>query len=210
MKRFLMGAALCAALALPSAAQEKAEKAAEKASEKAPAAMHANPAASGMGAVYKNISGTLVKAAEKMPEEKYSFKPTPEVRSYGQIIAHVADAQNFLCQKSKGVEGTYSDAVEKGKTSKADLIAALKEANAGCESVFAQSDADLAKPTKLFGMDMNRFAAATIVVGHAYEHYGNMVTYLRINGIVPPSSENQGPPPKKDEKKDEKKAEEKK
>ena len=197
MKRFLVAAALCAAVALPSAAQEKA-------ADKAPAA-HANPAGMGMGAIYKNISGTLVKAAEKMPEEKYSFKPTPEVRSYGQLLAHVADAQNYLCKVTTGEQSAYSPDVEKGKTSKADIVAALKESNAACAKVFAQSDAELAKPIKLFGMDMNRYAAATIIVGHAYEHYGNAVTYLRINGIVPPSSESQGAPPKKDEKKPEEK-----
>src|SRR4051794_39492152 len=124
MTRVLMGAALCAALALPAAAQNKGDKPADKAADKAPAAAHANPAGSGMGAIYKNISGTLVKAAEKMPEEKYSFKPTPEVRSYGQIVAHVADAQHFLCKMAMGEQQAYSPDVEQGKTSKADLIAA--------------------------------------------------------------------------------------
>ena len=169
------------ALALPLAAEDKP----------------ANPAGAGMGAIYKNISETLAKAAEKMPEDKYSFKPTPEVRSFGQLVAHVADAQNFMCKMAVGEQGAYSDAVEKGKTAKADLVAALKESSAGCAKVFAQSHEDLAKPQKIFGMDMNRYAVASIVLGHAYEHYGNMVTYLRINKIVPPSSEQrQAPAPK--------------
>ena len=171
------------------------------AAEDAPSpAAGANPAAKGIGAIYGNIKDTLAKAAEKMPEESYSFKPTPEVRSFGQVVAHVADAQNFFCKMATGEAGSYSDAVEKGKTTKADLVAALKESSAGCAKVFAQSDAELSKPLKLFGMDANRFAVATLVVGHDFEHYGNMVTYLRMKGIVPPSSEpRQAPPPKKEE-----------
>jgi uncharacterized damage-inducible protein DinB len=170
------------------------------AAEDAPSPAAANPAAKGIGAMYANIKDTLAKAAEKMPEESYSFKATPEVRSFGQIVAHVADSQNFFCKMAMGEAGSYSDAVEKGKTAKADLVAALKESSAGCAKVFAQSDAELAKPLKLFGMDANRFTVATLLVGHDFEHYGNMVTYLRMKGIVPPSSEPRQPPaPKKEE-----------
>ena len=167
------------------------------------AAAPANPAGAGMGAVYNNIKDTLAKAAEKMPEEKFSYKPTPEVRSFGQIVGHVADAQHMICKMAMGIETQYSPDVEKGKTTKADLVAALKESSEACTKVFQQSNEDLAKPVKLFGMEMNRYAAATVVVGHAFEHYGNLVTYLRMNGIVPPSSEPRQPPA-------EKKAEEKK
>jgi uncharacterized damage-inducible protein DinB len=168
------------------------------------AAAPANPAGAGMAAVYSNIQGTLAKAAEKMPEENYSFKPTPEVRSFGQIVGHVADAQNMICKMAMGEQAAYSPDVEKGKTSKADLVAALKESSERCAKVFQQSNDDLAKPVKLFGMDMNRYAAATVVVGHAFEHYGNLVTYMRIKGIVPPTSEpRQAPPAKEGEKKDE-------
>lgn len=189
IRRILLASSL--SLALPLVAAD------------APKAAPANPAGAGMGAVYANISGNLVKAAEKMPEEKYSFKPTPEVRSFGQILGHVADAQHMICKMAMGVETAYSPDVEKGKTSKADLVAAVKESSEACTKVFEQSNEDLAKPVKLFGMDMNRYAAATIVVGHAFEHYGNLVTYLRINGIVPPSSEPRHPPSDKTEKKDE-------
>jgi hypothetical protein len=194
--------ALAAALAAPCAAQEKkADKPAEKAAASKPAAAMANPAAGGMGAIYGYISETVVKAAEKMPEEKWSFKPTPEVRSFGEVVAHVADAQNFLCPTAMGNPKSYSPDVEKGKTSKADIIGALKESNAACAKVFAQSDAEMAKPQSLFGRPGNRFSAATIVVGHAFEHYGNLVTYLRMNSIVPPSSEPPPAAPKTEEKK---------
>jgi len=187
MKRFLIVSCLSLAAALPLAAEDK------------PAAP--TTVSGGMAMMYGNIKTTLVKAAEKMPEENYSFKPTPEVRSFGQIVGHVADAQHFICKMAMGQEGAYSPDVEKGKTSKADLIAALKESSAGCDAVFKQSEADLAKPMKLFGMDANRAAAATLVIGHAFEHYGNMVTYLRLKGIVPPSSEpRQAPKPEEPKK----------
>jgi uncharacterized damage-inducible protein DinB len=188
-RRLALALSLSALLAGPIAAEDTPSPAAA-----------ANPGAKGIGAIYGNIKDTLVKAAEKMPEESYSFKPTPEVRSFGQIVAHVADAQHFLCKTAMGETAPYSPDVEKGKTAKADLIAALKESSAGCDAVFKQSDADLAKPAKLFGMDANRFAVATVVVGHAFEHYGNMVTYLRMKGIVPPSSEPRATPvPKKED-----------
>jgi uncharacterized damage-inducible protein DinB len=191
-RRFVTALAASAVLALPLAAQDKG-------------AAPANPAAAGMGAVYGNVSGNLLKAAEKMPEDKYGFKPTPEVRSFGQLVAHVADAQNYMCKMAMGEGGSYSDAVEKGKTSKADLVAALKASSEGCGKVFGQSNDELSKQVKMFGMDLNRYAVSSIIIGHAFEHYGNMVTYMRINGLVPPSSERQGPPPAKKEepKKDE-------
>jgi uncharacterized damage-inducible protein DinB len=173
-------------LAYPLAADDKA-------AEKPAAAATANPGAAGIGGVYGFVGSTLVRAAEKMPEESYSFKPSPDVRSFGQLVAHVVDAQSFICKTAMGDTAAYSDETEKGKTSKADLVAALKASNAACQGVFKQTDADLAKPVKMFGMSMNRFGAATIVVGHAYEHYGNMVTYMRMKGLVPPSSEQ--PPP---------------
>jgi uncharacterized damage-inducible protein DinB len=189
MRRIILASSL--SLALPLFAAD------------APKAAPANPAGAGMGAVYNNIQGNLLKAAEKMPEADFSFKPTPEVRSFGQIVGHVADAQNMICKMAMGVQASYSPDVEKGKTSKADLVAALKESSENCAKVFQQSNEELSKPVKLFGTDMNRYAAATVIVGHAFEHYGNLVTYMRIKGLVPPSSEPRTPPA-------EKKAEEKK
>src|SRR5262249_34590908 len=124
IRRILLASSL--SLALPLAAAD---------APKAPA----NPAGAGMGAVYANISDTLVKAAEKMPEENYGFKPTPEVRSFGEIMGHVSDAQHMICKMAMGQEAQYSPDVEKGKTAKADLVAALKESSATCAKVFQQS-----------------------------------------------------------------------
>ena len=72
---------------------------------------------------------------------------------------------------------------------KAELVAALKDSFAYMDRAFALGDAAVAAPVKLFGMDTNKFAVVGLAIGHTWEHYGNMVTYMRIKGIVPPSSE---------------------
>jgi uncharacterized damage-inducible protein DinB len=123
-----------------------------------------------------------------MPEENYAFKASPDVRSFGQLVGHVADANFMFAAMAAGEKPTPRE-IEKTKTSKADLVAALKESFAAADKAFGMSDADLATATKLFGADTNRYAVVGLLIGHDWEHYGNMVTYMRIKGIVPPSSE---------------------
>jgi uncharacterized damage-inducible protein DinB len=130
-----------------------------------------------------------VAAAEKMPEENYSFKPTPDVRSFGQIVGHVADSQYFFCALATG-EPPQQKNIEKTKTSKADLVAALKEAVGYCQKAYAgMTDAQGAQMTKLMNFDMAKLTVLSVNTAHMDEHYGNLVTYLRLKGIVPPSSE---------------------
>ncbi len=179
---------LSAALALPAAAQGPGISPAMS----APAA---NAAVAGLKMPWNRVKDILVRAAEKMPEENYAFKPSPDVRSFGQIVGHVADA-NFMFAAMAAGEKPAPREIEKTKTSKADLVAALKESVAACDKVFAMSDADLATSMKLFGAETNRFAVVGLIVGHDFEHYGNMVTYMRIKGLVPPSSEPRSEAPK--------------
>src|SRR5947209_1805850 len=103
------------------------------------AALHAqNPLTAEAKAAYQPISSNLLKAAEKMPESEYGFKPTPDVRTFGQLIAHVAEAQKAICGVAKG-EPMRRDAI--AKTAKADLIEALKASNEYCNAVYsAMSD----------------------------------------------------------------------
>jgi uncharacterized damage-inducible protein DinB len=183
-----LSAAMLAFLALPVSAQDA------KPPAPAPtAAPIANPAVSGLKMPWSRVKDIAVRAAEKMPEEFYGFQPTPEVRTFGQLVGHLADSNVMLCSMALG-EKKEPWTVEKTKTSKADLVAALKESIAVCDRVFAQGDADLAKEMKLFGVDTTRFALVGLIIGHEFEHYGNMVTYMRIKGLVPPSSE--APPAK--------------
>jgi uncharacterized damage-inducible protein DinB len=140
-------------------------------------------------AMWDGVKNNVVRAAEKMPEENYAFKPVPEVRSFGQLIGHVADAQFMLCAIAKG-EKRAPAGVEKSKTTKADLVASLKESVAYCDAVYAEMTGAKATETiKMFGRDRTRLGALLMNTSHSNEHYGNIVTYMRIKGLVPPSSE---------------------
>ena len=134
------------------------------------------------------VGGYIVRSAEEMPEADFAFKPTPEVRSFGQILGHVADANNLFCSALLG-QANPSPGIEKGKTSKADLVAALKASYEYCGRAYATSDADAGTMVKMFGHEHSRFSALLGNTTHNWEHYGNLVTYLRLKGMVPPSSQ---------------------
>src|SRR5271154_6674640 len=101
----------------------------------APAAPPANPITASEKGVYSFVSSAVIGAAQKMPEENYTFKPTPEVRSFGQLVGHVADASYLFCSQASG-EANPMKNVEKTKTSKADLVSAIKDAVAYCNRSF--------------------------------------------------------------------------
>jgi hypothetical protein len=92
-----------------------------------PAAPPANPITVSEKGLYSFISKAVIDAAQKMPEENYGFKPTPEVRSFGQLVGHVADASYMFCSQAVG-EANPNKNIEKTKTSKADLVPAVKDA----------------------------------------------------------------------------------
>jgi uncharacterized damage-inducible protein DinB len=149
----------------------------------------ANPISASQNKMYTMLSSVVIAAAEKMPEEHYSFKPTPEVRSFGQLVGHLADSQYFFCSSTAG-EPKPPGGVEKSKTSKGELVAALKEAVAYCSKTYAgMTDAKGSEMMKMMNMDFAKLTVLSANTAHDYEHYGNMVTYLRLKGIVPPSSE---------------------
>jgi len=138
---------------------------------------------------YTRMKTILVSSAEKMPEENYNFKPTDAVRSYGQIVGHLADAQYNFCSMALG-ETNPGLKIEETKTTKADLVAALKGALAYCDKAYdGATDASGTQTVKLFGMDMPKFGVLNINNAHDMEHYGNLVTYMRLKNIVPPTSE---------------------
>jgi uncharacterized damage-inducible protein DinB len=185
---------LVVCLLLPAAASLAQEKPA------APAQPNPNPLSTWNKVAYSRVKDILLRSAEKMPEENYSFKPVDTVRSYGQIIGHVADAQYLFCSIALG-EQNPGLKIEQTKTTKADLIAALNTAFVYCDKAYdGMTDASAAQMIKLFGNDAPRLAALTVNNMHDLEHYGNLVTYMRLKGIVPPSSEQppqaQAPPKK--------------
>jgi uncharacterized damage-inducible protein DinB len=137
---------------------------------------------------YTTIKGFVIRAAEKMPEANYSFKPAPEVRAFGQIVGHIADDQYFFCS---GVKGESKETqIEKTVKTKAELVANLKEAFAYCDAVYdGFTDAHAADKIKTFVGERTKLSMLNFNYAHTYEHYGNIVTYMRIKGLVPPSSE---------------------
>lgn len=160
-----------------------------------------NPISAFTKRVYGFQKDILLRSAEKMPEENYSFRPTEEIRSYGQIVGHLADAQYLFCSAAL-TEKNPEPKIEQTKTSKEDLIAALKSAFAYCDKAYdAMTDASGGQIVKLFGTDTPRLGALNFNNVHNMEHYGNLVTYMRIKKIVPPTSERTSPPPAPPQKK---------
>lgn len=148
-----------------------------------------DPLSAGNKVLYNIVKGNLLKAADKMPEENYSFKATPDVRSFGQIIGHVADAQYLFCSPVLG-EKNPAPGVEKSKTTKAELVQALKDAFAYCDKAYdGLTDTQAAQTVKFFGRDQPKLTVLSFNSAHNDEHYGNLVTYMRLKGLVPPSSE---------------------
>ena len=123
---------------------------------------------------FSEVADWISKAADMVPAEKYNYKPLDTVRSFGQIVAHVADASNFFCARGAGENVKYSDAIEKGGTDKATLVPKLKQAFEKCEAAYSSSNA--------------QFAPLISNLGHTSLHYGNIITYMRLMGMKPPST----------------------
>jgi len=146
-----------------------------------------NPMSTEAKQAYTGVKNNLTKMAEKMPEEHYAFKPVPEIRTFGQLVAHVADAQLRNCSAAKGspMQGNAAS-----KTSKADLVAALKASFEVCDSAFeGLTDASAAEMVTSPRGQRSRLGILTGNTTHSNEEYGYMAVYLRLKGIVPPSSE---------------------
>jgi uncharacterized damage-inducible protein DinB len=145
--------------------------------------------AGGAKAYQNQVKGVIQRSAEKMPDDQYSFKPTPDVRSFGQVIGHVADAQYTFCSAALG-EKNPAPGIEKSKQTKAELVSALQEAFAYCDKAYsALTDANAGEAVKFGNGERSRLNVLSFSTMHNFEHYGNLVTYMRLKGIVPPSSE---------------------
>jgi len=180
MKRVLSFAIVCILASAPVFAQGGA-------------AAQANPLTQGGKGAYDAVKGYISKAADQMPESLYGFKATPDVRSFGQLLAHVADANYMICGAAASEKAPGGD-VEKTQTTKAGIVAGLAASFAYCDKVWAATtDASAATPVKMpFGPAMPRLSALSFNTSHDFEHYGNIVTYMRLNKMVPPSSQGQG------------------
>lgn len=141
--------------------------------------------------VWQMSAANVLKSAEMLPEADYSFKPVATVRSFGDLFGHVAGSEYMFCAAALGEAPKAEDDIEKSVKTKDGLIAALKAAAAYCDRAYAMTDAQAAGMTKLFGGDQSKYFALMLNAAHVDEHYGNLVTYLRIKGMVPPSSQPQ-------------------
>jgi uncharacterized damage-inducible protein DinB len=109
-----------------------------------------------------------------VPADKYNYKPIDTVRTFGQLIAHITDSYNYFCAHGVGNKVQYTDAVEKAGTDKDTLLPKLKEAVGKCNAAYGSSNA--------------QFRPLFSNLGHTNLHYGNIITYLRMMGLKPPSS----------------------
>lgn len=154
-----------------------------------------NPVSNSIRSEWKTVERYIKESGTDMDEANYSFKPVDSVRSFGAILAHVAGANYVFCSAAKGEKTPHAeDEFEKSATTKAQIVKALNDSLAYCDAVYdAATDAKLADMVNPpFGTQKVTRASALIGnVGHVNEHYGNLVTYFRIKGLVPPSSRRQ-------------------
>ncbi|MCM2314524.1 MAG: DinB family protein [Thermoanaerobaculia bacterium] len=165
--------------------------AAVSAKEQAPAtaAPGANPISTHNNFTYRMLQKIVLGAAEKTPEGNYGFKPRETVRSFGQIVGHMADAQYTFCSVARREKNPRLN-IEGTKATKADLIAALKDAFSYCDKAYVgMTDASAAETVKFGGADAPILGVLTMNQVHTTEHYGNLVTYMRMIDLVPPTSD---------------------
>lgn len=120
------------------------------------------------------VHAAVARSADLVPADKYTYKPAAMVRTFGQIVAHIADSYVWYCTRASGRQVEWSDAIEKGKTDKATVTEKLKETMALCSAAYMNSGSHV-------GSLLNN-------VAHTNLHYGNVITYLRMMGLVPPTS----------------------
>ena len=140
--------------------------------------------------LFNQISQLVMRSADKIPENLWSYRATPEVRTIGQLFAHIADASNHICAMASG--GKRLDiSIEQTATTRDAIIVALHREFTGCEAVYSSMTPEQTRELIDIGGGVmrTRIQEMDYEVAHTWEHYGNLVTYMRLNKIVPPSSE---------------------
>ncbi|MBV9760058.1 MAG: DinB family protein [Acidobacteriaceae bacterium] len=137
-------------------------------------------------AAYNSVKNNLLKSADKMPEENYAFKPMPEMRSFAEVLGHVASAQMHACGAALGEQKTAGGE----DTSKATVMAALNAAFSECDRAYdALTDANASETIKTGRGERSRAGMLAGNIAHDNEQYGILSVYLRLKGVIPPSSE---------------------
>lgn len=175
MIRHILIAALMVALAAPAFAQGKV-------------------LAEALTRMHAGVGRNVVEAAEKMPEGAFDFQPTKDVRTFGGFVGHVANAEFNYCSRAKGEANPNKEDFEK-VMGKAALVAGITAAVAYCDGVYkTMTDAALSEMVAMGQSQQPRGQILVQNISHSNEHYGNLVTYMRIKGLVPPSTERAATP----------------
>jgi uncharacterized damage-inducible protein DinB len=156
-----------------------------------PAAAQTKALAEALDRMNTGVARNVVEAAEKMPAADYAFQPAPDktVRTFGAFVGHIANASYGYCARVKGEPNPNKEDFEK-VTDKAKLVAAIKGATTYCDAVYkAQTDASLSEMIASGQVQQPKGQALVQNISHSNEHYGNLVTYMRLKGLVPPSTE---------------------
>jgi uncharacterized damage-inducible protein DinB len=177
MKRLTLTMFAFTALALPASAQEHADH-----------GMQHGDMVGSARTVYETVRGYLTRAAEAMPDEHYAFKPTDDVRTFRELLGHVANANFNYCSAALGVENPNKADIEKTATTKATMVKSLADSFAHCDKAYAIDEMKAHEKARISGAERPRFYALVQNAAHDFEHYGNVVTYMRMKGLVPPSS----------------------
>jgi DinB superfamily len=139
---------------------------------------------------YQSVQRNLVEAAEKMPDAQYGFKPTPEIRPFGQLVAHTALLQFRMCSMLKGEPSPRMDEKEDAPRTKIEAIALLNASTAYCDPLITpMTDAVMPQLVKAGEMQVAKGLLPASLISHGQEMYGTMAVYLRLKGIVPPTTE---------------------
>jgi uncharacterized damage-inducible protein DinB len=161
-------------------------------SAQAPAAGQKISLAQGLQRAYAGIKTNLNEAATKMPDADYSYRPSPEIRTYAGQLAHVAFWNYVFCSAAKGETNPNTEELEKTKTTKADVMKVLADSFTYCDAAFASlTDENALQPVKLFQNETARGSVLANTIAHDNEEYGIVTVYLRTRNMVPPSTERQ-------------------
>ena len=148
-----------------------------------------NPVATAFRENAQQAAKNLIAAAEDVPADKYAYKPTPAQMSFGQIVVHLAQGNDFLCGAIAGQKAPQRTKVA-ATDSKESLVARLKETFAFCDQALgAVDDTKLAEQLPMFGgRTMTRAAVMTLTTADWADHYSQIANYMRLNGMLPPTA----------------------
>ncbi|MCI0436182.1 MAG: DinB family protein [Gemmatimonadetes bacterium] len=158
------------------------------AAQQAPGSDPADAAIASIRIIYERVKDNILRAAEMMSENDYQFRPTADVRTFGELIGHIANGNYAFCAAARGEDNPNQANIERTVRRRAELIRAVTASFAWCDPAYQLKAQDASGPAFLMGTQRTRFDALVFNNSHDDRHYGNIVTYMRLRGLVPPSS----------------------